>query len=337
MQYYDQAYKRLFAHPEMVIHLLRLIPEEWIQELDLSNLQRINTVLVAGPPLERLSDMIWKIRLKGSKLCIYLILEFQTRPDRKMPVRMLAYMVLLYQELIREEVLPQDDTYPPILCTLVYTGQQPWNMPLKIRELIDAKPEGIEKFLPRHRFAVLDAVRLSGQAAGRVPDNLVSALFCLEACRSPSQMLQELQQLDRLLQEPGREELRRSFADWLVQAYLPSRLGKQFPEFKESDIEEVRKMIELREDAWCLQWKREGFEEGRREGRREGLSEGRREGRREGRCEGQRSLLRRQLERKFGKISQAYRQRIASASGKNLVCWSERLISAQTLEQVFEE
>ncbi len=241
-------------------------------------------------------------------------------------------VVLLYQELIREGLLPQGQKYSPVLPVVVYTGQQPWKMLREIRKLIAAKPEGIENYLPLHRFAMLDAVRFSARM-GRIADNLVSALFCLEACRSPSQMLTELEHLNRLLDKPGREELGSSFADWLYQAYLPSRVGKRLPEFKEFDIEEVRKMIELREDAWCLQWKKEGFEEGKREG----LLKGHREGHREGRREGQRSLLRCQLEYKFGKIDRVYRRKMASASTKELLNWADRLLAAQSLDQVFEE
>lgn len=327
MQNYDRAYKRLFAHPEMVIHLLCLIEQMWVEELDWSTLERVNTVLVAGPPLERAADMVWRIRLKGRQIDVYLILEFRTSPDRDMPIRMLAYVVLLYQELIREKVFV-GNKHPPIIGAVVYTGQSPWKMPLEIRQMILEEPQEIEFYLPRHRFVMLDAVR-SSASPGRVSGNLVSALFCLEACRSPSQMLKELQHLDSLLKEPGREELRRSFADWLYQAYLPSRLGRRFPEFEEIDIEEVSKMIELREDAWCLQWKKEGFEEGERKGRIEGE--------RRGRLEGQRSFLRQLLEHRFGQMNGAERRKIASAPANKLLQWSKSLMSAQSLQQVFKE
>ncbi len=324
MHNYDRAYKRLFAHPEMVIHLLRLIPEKWVEELEWGTLQRVNTVLVASLPLERRTDMVWRIRCRGQRHYLYLILEFQTRPDRHMPVRMLAYVVLLYQELIREGLLPLGEQYSPVLPAVVYTGQRPWKVFQEIRKLIENRSTEIEKYLPCHRFLMLDAVRFSSRR-GRIPDNLVSALFCLEACRSPSQMLEELKHLNHLLEKPGREELNRSFADWLYQAYLPSRLGKRFPEFEEFDIEKVSKMIELREDAWCLQWKKEGLQEGRREGRREGHREG------------QRFLLQRQLEHKFGKIGKVYGGRLESASAKQLLDWADRLLAAESLEQVFGE
>ncbi len=331
MQFYDRAYKRLFAHPEMVAHLLWLIPEKWIEALRWTTLQRVNTVLVASPPLERQADMIWRVRPKGGRVDLYLVLEFRTWPDRSIPVRMLAYVALLYQELLRENML-RGKRYPPIVCSIVYTGLQPWKMLQEIGEMIESSPQGVEIYFPHHRFVMLDAVRLAS-GKGRVPGNLVSALFCLEACRSPSRMLEELEHLGRLLEEPGREELRRSFADWLYQAYLPSRLGKRFPEFQELDVEEVRKMIELREDAWCLQWKKEGFKEGFDKGQREGLHVGRRKGRQEG----QRSLLRRQLKHKFGKVSRVDRRKIAAASASKLLTWSERLLNAQSLEQVFED
>ncbi len=315
MQYYDRAYKRLFSHPEMVVHLLRLVPEKWIRKLRWGTLRRVSTVLVANLPLQREADMVWRLRPRGQQSDLYLILEFRSSPDRHMPIRMLGYVVLLCQELVREKLL-RGTKYPPIFGAVVYTGRRPWKTLREIRRLMEDRPEGIEKYLPRHRFVMLDAVRLSSRQV-RVPGNLVSALFGLEACRSPSQMLQELRHLDRLLRAPGREELRRSFASWLFQAYLPSRLGRQFPEFEEKDIEEVSKMIELREDAWCLQWKRQGFEEGRREG--------------------QRALFRNMLEQRFGKLDKAHQQRIDSASAKALQAWSRRLLSARTLEGVFAD
>jgi len=227
MHYYDRAYKRLFAHPEMVIHLLRLIPERWVGELRWSTLRRVNTVLVANLPLQREADMVWRVRPRGQQADLYLILEFRSSPDRHMPVRMLAYMVLLCQELIREKLL-RGNKYPPIVGTVVYTGRRPWKMLREIHKMMEDSPGGVEKYIPRHCFAMLDAVRLSSRQ-GRVEGNLASALFCLEACRSPSRMLQELRRLDSLLREPGREELRRSFADWLFQDLSALPLGEAVP------------------------------------------------------------------------------------------------------------
>ena len=55
----------------------------------------------------------------------------------------------------------------------------------------------------------------------------------------------------------------------------------------------------------------------------------------EGRQEGRADLLTRQLERKFGGVDEAVRDRIAHADGNRLVTWGERVLTAQSLEEVF--
>jgi predicted transposase/invertase (TIGR01784 family) len=67
--------------------------------------------------------------------------------------------------------------------------------------------------------------------------------------------------------------------------------------------------------------------------RREGLEEGLEEGRTEGKAE----LLQRLLTIKFGQLAANVAARVASASDVELVLWSERVLSADTLAGVFAE
>lgn len=69
------------------------------------------------------------------------------------------------------------------------------------------------------------------------------------------------------------------------------------------------------------------------------LEQGRAEGRNEGRAEGvqlgEKRILLRQLELRFGALPKVYQQRIAAADSETLLQWSERLLSAQQLPDVF--
>ncbi|MDR2215980.1 MAG: DUF4351 domain-containing protein, partial [Nevskiaceae bacterium] len=58
-------------------------------------------------------------------------------------------------------------------------------------------------------------------------------------------------------------------------------------------------------------------------------------GRKEGRAEGRAALLTRQLQLRFGSLSESARARLASASIEQLDAMGERLLSASTLEEVF--
>ncbi|MGH8474399.1 MAG: DUF4351 domain-containing protein [Methylococcales bacterium] len=61
------------------------------------------------------------------------------------------------------------------------------------------------------------------------------------------------------------------------------------------------------------------------------------EGRVEGRVEGEASLLLRLLERRFGALPEAVRQRVAAADAETLLIWGERLLDARTLEEIWSK
>jgi hypothetical protein len=79
------------------------------------------------------------------------------------------------------------------------------------------------------------------------------------------------------------------------------------------------------------------LEQGRTEGLAEGRTEGRAEGRTEGIQAGEKRVLLRLLERRFGKVPKAYQTRITTADADTLLLWSERVLFAQRLADVFSE
>ena len=71
------------------------------------------------------------------------------------------------------------------------------------------------------------------------------------------------------------------------------------------------------------------------EGRVEGRVEGHVEGKQEGLVEGEAAVLLRQMERKFCPLPESARQRIASADAEILLVWAERLLDANSLDEVW--
>jgi flagellar biosynthesis/type III secretory pathway protein FliH len=69
-------------------------------------------------------------------------------------------------------------------------------------------------------------------------------------------------------------------------------------------------------------------------GREEGHKEGHEEGYKAGRQEGEALVLMRLIELKFGPPSEAVRAQINAADAETLLRWSERILTAQTLDQV---
>jgi len=72
------------------------------------------------------------------------------------------------------------------------------------------------------------------------------------------------------------------------------------------------------------------------EGMRRGHDEGMREGIAEGRVEGERTLLERQMQRRFGPLSPAVTDRLHNAPAADLEAWAENVLDARTVDDVFD-
>lgn len=298
MANHDDSYKLLFSHAAMVADLIRgFVHEDWVSGLDLSTLEKVGGHYVSNDLRHRESDMVWRVRWGGERwLYVYLLLEFQSTVDPYMAVRLMTYVGLLYEDLIRQRVLTPSGRLPPILPLVLYNGYSPWGAALDVAELIEELPAGLERYQPRLQYFLLDEGRLAQQDLES--RNLAGALFQLERSRSP----QEIERVVAALLEwlKGEEELQRAFAVWLVRVLLPARLpGIEIPGLM--DLQEIKSMLAERVTEWTRQWEQTGFEKGLEKGiekvRNEDLA-------------AVRGVVVQQLEGRFGPLAEGTRKQL---------------------------
>src|SRR6185295_1280271 len=136
---------------------------------------------------------------------------------------------------------------------------------------------------------------------------------------TPEALNRPVERLARLLAGGGMADLRRAFNSFLRESLLPGRFPEaQIPAMLE--LEEMRPMLRETVMEWTREWKDEGLREGRREGRREGEAK----------------LLMRLLELKFGPLQPEAQARIDNADAERLLAWGERVLTARSIEEVFE-
>lgn len=121
---HDSGYHLLFSHPELVEDLFKsFVGEPWVAHLDFTTLERLNAKLHAEGLERRHGDLIYRARYHdGSDVYLYLLLEFQSQPDPWMPVRVLVYVGLLYQHLLREGRHTPNGQLPPVFPLVLYNG-----------------------------------------------------------------------------------------------------------------------------------------------------------------------------------------------------------------------
>lgn len=329
---HDHSYKLLFSHPEMVADLLRgYIDQPWVEQLDFTTLMRANDSYVSSDLREREDDIIWRVRWRDDErwLYIYLLLEFQSSSDSWMALRILTYLGLLYEDLIKAGELTSSGKLPPVLPIVLYNGNEPWKGLTDISELIDRVPGGLERYRPSLQYLLLNESAYAGTPLPEV-QNLVSALFSLENCRSPEDMQQLLERLIDWLSLPQQLSLRRHFTVWIKRVLLPSRMsGINFNQV--NDLQEVNSMLSERVKSWEKNWMQQGMERGLERGLEQGLEQGLERGIQVG----ERGLLLKQLTRRFGPPDSSVLQRVEQADSTELERWAENILDAQTLEQVF--
>ncbi|MBM0107116.1 Rpn family recombination-promoting nuclease/putative transposase [Steroidobacter sp. S1-65] len=310
--HHDHSYKLLFSHPQMLRDLLEgFIRQDWLGQLDYDSLEKVNGSYITDDLRARADDVIWRVRWGERCVYLYLLLEFQSREDPHMAVRILTYVGLLYQDLIHTKQLDPHGRLPPVLPIVLYNGGVRWGAAQDLTSLIEPGPPGLEIYQPQARYLLIDE---GCYQTSELPlSNLVAALFRLENSRSRDEIDTDtvLAALVEWLRSPEQRSLSRAFALWIGRIILP-KLSCE-PVTGIDDLQEMRTMLADRIQEWGEEFKREGLREGEAQ------------------------LLLRQLRRRFGELPVWVQPRLQQAPSEQLERWGERLLEVDTLDALFED
>lgn len=304
---HDRGYKRLFSHPTAVEELLRgFLHEDWVEDLDFSTLERVGNSFVSDELRERHSDLIWRLRFRGEEqgwFYLYLLLEFQSTSYHFMAARMLGYVSLLFEDIIRKGKLRAGDRLPAVLPLVIYNGKRPWNAPTALGDLYVPVPPGLRRWLPDLSYVLLDEGLLDLEQPG-LAANRVASLFRMETCNDPIRMAQLVEQLDDLLPEAKDPALRRSFTIW-----VDSLLQRTFPGGR------IPSLGDLEESAM--------FEENMRDWAKKTE------------VVGMRKVLLQQMTDRFGRLPRRVRERVEEiASAREIQALARRVLVAGSLDEM---
>ena len=284
----DPNYRRLFAFPRMVKDLLRAVGDTWVDDIEFSTLERLQAEYVGDLGQQRRGDAVWRVRFRDGWLHLLILLEFQSRPDPVMALRVLEYTALLYRELHRAKASGPPGRWPAVLPVVLYNGDEPWNGPLELRDLIAPVAPGLAPGLPSQRSLLLDEQRM---AVDDIPArNMMRAVAGLEQSQSAEDTARVFRAAVRWMDAEDPDFVR---ALWAVAADACERIRPEGADALRVDMLEDAKMSFLdRMGEWPAQWQREGFERGIEQGIERGIEQ-------------QRDMVRHQSAVRFGDAAAA--------------------------------
>ena len=306
---HDRYFRESFGRLEIARDFLRHnLPEPLLAEIDLATLEISEDTYVAEDLRADCSDLVYRVDYGGGELQVYLLFEHKSRPEHWTLLQLLRYVVASGDEYRKQH--PTTRHLPPVYPLVLYHGQRKWRAPASFHDLVEPLPAALAPFVPQLRYALHEiSARTNGEIKGEVLTRLVQLAMRHIYSKEPIASLRELLALMRqIVDQTAATEILSTLLRYYVQAN--SRL----------DEDKVRALLtETPNGETTMQTFIDRYiEQGRQQGTQEGGA----------------AILLRQIERKFGPPSESVRERISSADPKTLLDWSERILTAESLDAV---
>lgn len=228
--------------------------------------------------------------------------ELQSANDPEMALRMAEYCLGIYAHF---KIFPKQ--------VLLYVGEPPMRMPPELHG------EGFA-----YSYRQVDARDLDGGQLLKSPqigDNVFAVLTNLrDQAQAVQQIIQRISKLDSLQREVAAEQL-------LILAGL-----RKLTNVVEKELERMPLTIDLMDNPVFARL----YNSGRDQGRNEGLSEGLSEGLNEGRTAEGRSILQRQLAKRFGPLTPETQALLLNLTLDQIEDAALRLLDASSIAEVFQ-
>ena len=307
-QIHDKYFRETLSHKQVAQDFPEnYLPQEISKYLDLETLAICKDTFVDVHKAGHYSDLLYEVQATSGQAYIYLLFEHKSTADPFIALQMLRYMLEIW-ELYRKQH-PKKSTLPLIIPIVLYHGRFA-KQAQGIGQLVDLPGPDLKVYVPDFTLAFLD---FSPEADTKIKGEVLTQLFlhCLRAKNEPK-AVEHLLNIILLIAElddsaPSLQWIQTIFA------YINQVM--------DIDKDVVRNLSKLhlagsKEDIIMTiaeQWKMEGRQEGRN------------------------AILSRLLAKRFGQdvVNLQVQKRLQNASEEELDLWAERILDAQSIEDVF--
>lgn len=262
-QPHDKLFRSAFSDPRTAGEFLRTqVRSDVAAGIDWSELKLIPGSYVDESFKGSTSDLLFEAPLRGRPALIYILFEHQSRADPWMALRLLRYMVNIWER--RRQECGRSERLPVILPVVLAQSQEAGNMSTRFSSMLDLGNDsdaGLAGYVPDFEFRLIKLLNLGYQQMPGTPEGIM-VLRALKAWML-RELLGEPVWDERLLEQVRRDIQQRLYM------YIYSA-----PEVdRESFLRKIGalKSAAIRDNAMTLaqQFKQEGIQEGIQEGRLE--------------------------------------------------------------------
>ena len=160
-QPHDKLVKSTFSDPDNARAFLEAhLPRKLTRRIDWKSLTLVSGSFIDPEFAATSSDLLFTAKVDGQPAFLYILFEHQNQEDPLIGLRLLTYMVRIWNEYLRTN--PGATKLPPILPLVLAQDNKPWKTSTRFADLVDI-PEGageIKKHIPDFEFQLAELFRM---------------------------------------------------------------------------------------------------------------------------------------------------------------------------------
>ncbi|OOM78989.1 hypothetical protein CLPUN_17160 [Clostridium puniceum] len=273
---HDKSYKDLYSKKEIAIDLFKTLSNaSWVEHLKSEDLTLINKSYITSDYEETEADIVYKANINNNEVFFYILMEFQSSVDYRMPLRLLFYMC----EILREHAVnakhkkyDKNIKIPAVIPIVLYNGEEIWDVPREFRKMI-YNEELFSNNILNFSYDVFDISNDEKFKKNKLIDikNVTAAIFLLDQKMDALEFLERIKVIALYFNSLSDTEIK-AIKNWIKNTVVDS-LAESAIKILEAEKREVELMVAR--NAFILdEWKEKARKEGREEGREKGREEG---------------------------------------------------------------
>ena len=175
-QPHDKLLKGTFSNPENARAFFQNhLPASVAAACSWDSLQLLPSTFV-NPQFAKLeTDLLFHVRVNDTEAFVYLLFEHQSREHPWMALRLLAYVVRIWEDYLESH--PDAETLPAVMPVVLAQDGKPWKGSTRLSDLIGIPPEhepALRPWQPELVFKLIELVRIPYQDFRGTPEGVLT-------------------------------------------------------------------------------------------------------------------------------------------------------------------
>ncbi|MGL5647062.1 MAG: Rpn family recombination-promoting nuclease/putative transposase [Clostridium sp.] len=235
---------------------LEVCKKEFTKDLKVEDLTLVNKSFIASDYEETESDIVYKAKIGDIEAIFYILLEFQSRVDYRMPLRLLFYVVEILREFSKNENHKKTDKnikIPAVVTIVLYNGNQVWDVPTEFRRMF-YNEEKFHSGILNFAYDIFDVNNGFTKEELLEHKNVTSAIFLLDQKITAMEFMNRIKDIALFFDGLSEEELK-AIKHWIKNtteerlannAFMLKELKDEGK--KEKQIEIAKNLLDVLED-----------------------------------------------------------------------------------------